>query len=247
MITAVTICSINYLAQAKTLGDSLLKHNPDYRFVIGLVDKMDGRADVSSFSPFEILEVSKIDIENFEEMILKYDIMELNTAVKPFFLNYLFQRDATVDSVVYFDPDIVVFHPFNDMEQKLKSHNIVLTPHFFTPIDDDHLPSENTILNAGVFNLGFIALSRSSETFRFLSWWQARLKDKCFHAVEKGLFVDQIWINLVPVYFDKVCLERHLGYNAAYWNLHERKIKVEDGTYFVNDKYPLIFFSLQRV
>ncbi len=38
---ALTICSINYLAQAKSLGDSLLKHNPEYTYLIGLVDRLD--------------------------------------------------------------------------------------------------------------------------------------------------------------------------------------------------------------
>ena len=40
MTLAFTICSINYLAQAQTLGQSLQKTNPDVEFVIGLVDKL---------------------------------------------------------------------------------------------------------------------------------------------------------------------------------------------------------------
>ena len=40
MILAFTICSVNYLAQARTLGDSLRQTNPDWHFVIGLVDDL---------------------------------------------------------------------------------------------------------------------------------------------------------------------------------------------------------------
>ena len=36
-----TICSNNYLAQAKILQTSFLVHNPDYKFFIGLVDQLD--------------------------------------------------------------------------------------------------------------------------------------------------------------------------------------------------------------
>ena len=39
---AFTICSINYLAQAIALGNSLTSQNADYDFKIGLVDKVDG-------------------------------------------------------------------------------------------------------------------------------------------------------------------------------------------------------------
>ena len=42
-----TLCSINYLAQAKTLGDSVLRHNPGYKFIIGLIDKNHTNVDLS--------------------------------------------------------------------------------------------------------------------------------------------------------------------------------------------------------
>jgi hypothetical protein len=42
-----TLCSNNYLAQAKTLGDSVKKFNPDVLFVIGLVDKLHPEIDYS--------------------------------------------------------------------------------------------------------------------------------------------------------------------------------------------------------
>ena len=40
VITVFTLCAANYLAHAKTLGESLAQHNPDYHFVIGLVDRL---------------------------------------------------------------------------------------------------------------------------------------------------------------------------------------------------------------
>jgi hypothetical protein len=53
---AFTICSINYLAQAKVLADSLKKTNPDYEFVIGLCDKIDDSGvDTSKLEGFNLL------------------------------------------------------------------------------------------------------------------------------------------------------------------------------------------------
>ena len=41
MKIAFTICSLNYFAQALSLGESLSKTNPHYKYVIGLVDRPD--------------------------------------------------------------------------------------------------------------------------------------------------------------------------------------------------------------
>ena len=87
MKIAFTICSNNYLAQAKILCDSLLENNPNYKVVIGLCDELSDSIDYSFFNNIEIINVSKIDIFCFEEIIKKYNIIELNTSIKPSFLN----------------------------------------------------------------------------------------------------------------------------------------------------------------
>ena len=61
MTIAFTICSINYLAQARTLGDSLKATNPDVRFFIGLVDTLQGVAFEDSYAPaYPMIESDKI-------------------------------------------------------------------------------------------------------------------------------------------------------------------------------------------
>ena len=82
MITVFTLCSTNYLAHAKTLGDSLRKTNPNYRFVIGLVDRVPAQLQSSFWQPYELIEVEELGIEGFAEMVQRYDVVELNTAVK---------------------------------------------------------------------------------------------------------------------------------------------------------------------
>ena len=66
MLTVFTICSNNYLAQAKTLGDSLMQHNPHYRFVIFLVDRLSEGVDYSFFAPYELIPVEQIEINGFD-------------------------------------------------------------------------------------------------------------------------------------------------------------------------------------
>jgi len=242
MTIAFTICSINYLAQAKTLGESLLEFNPDYKYVIGLLDKTQGYEKLLDSIPYQMLEVEKIGIENFEEMYNNYEITELNTSVKPFYIDYFLKTYPEVTSVIYLDPDIIVFDAFTELESLLKENTIVITPHFFTPVFDGYGLSEMDILNAGLYNLGFIAVSNNGEARRFVDWWKVRLRKHCRIAFSEGMFVDQLWINFVPLYFEKVFILRHLGYNMAYWNLHERNLSVSDGKYFVNGTFPLVFY-----
>ncbi len=242
-IVAFTICSINYLAQAKTLGDSLLKHNPDFKFYIGLVDKLElAPIEPTKLPDYEIVEVEKIGIEAFDEMYERYNITELNTAVKPFFLEYFYNTISEVDSVIYFDPDIEIFQPLTSLEKSLQNYQIVITPHTLSPYPDGLNPKERDLLNTGIFNLGFIATARGLETIEFLKWWQQKLRYECFIDLANGMFVDQLWINFVPAYWSNVLIDKGIGSNMAYWNLHERKLTGKLDGYTVNEIEPLVFF-----
>ncbi len=132
MITVLTLCSANYLAHAKTLGDSLAEHNPDYHFVIGLVDRLPKEIAQDYLSPHELIPVEDLKIEAFDEMAQKYNIVELNTAVKPFYMERLYRRNPKVDAVIYLDPDIVIYSSLEPLVTKLRSNNIIVTPHSCT-------------------------------------------------------------------------------------------------------------------
>ncbi|MVM41911.1 glycosyl transferase [Spirosoma sp. HMF3257] len=223
MTLAFTICSINYLAQARTLGDSLRQTNPDYQYIIGLVDKLSEASLPPELIPvYPMLEVDKIGIPDFSAMCDRYDITELNTAVKPFFIDYFYQSNPDATAVIYFDPDIIVFQPLHQLNEALKTYSLVLTPHTCSPTPDWERPNEQHHLNTGIFNLGFIGLRNDTTARSFVDWWKNRLVYECRIDLCKGLFVDQHWVNFAPVYYDNVLIDLHLGYNVAYWNLHER-------------------------
>ncbi|WP_276499663.1 glycosyl transferase [Pontibacter litorisediminis] len=175
-------------------------------------------------------------------MLLKYNIFELSNALKPFAAEELL-KDPKIDSVIYFDCDLLIYSSFEAVEKVLQEHEIVITPHFLTPLPlDGLLLDEKAFLNTGVYNGGFFALKKGEETFKFLEWWRSRLQEYCFVDFSAGLFVDQIWLNFVPLYFKNVKVLQNLGYNVAYWNLHEREISSSNGEYFVNSSDKLVFF-----
>jgi hypothetical protein len=239
-ITVFTLCSNNYLAQATVLGRSVKRHNPAATFLIVLVDLKIDEIDYAAI-PFEVLTAESIEPRTVE-LALKYDIIELNTCIKPRVIEYLFS-ERNAERVIYLDPDTKVFAPLSAVEEALDNFNVVLTPHALTPIPlDGKTPTEIAFLRFGVFNLGFIALKKSAETVRLAGWWKERTYAAGQIRPEDGIFVDQLYVNLVPILFADVFTLRHPGYNMAPWNLHERTLDVDGDGYRVNVSQRLVFF-----
>jgi hypothetical protein len=77
-----TIISKNYLPYARVLMKSFSDHHPGVRRIVILADRNVGHFD-SSKEDFEVIEVENLGIRDFTSLAFKYNILELNTAVKP--------------------------------------------------------------------------------------------------------------------------------------------------------------------
>lgn len=227
-----TVLSKNYLAAARTLMLSVKQHHADARLVVLLVDAVDGYFDPAQ-EPFQVILASEIGIPDWAHFSMKYDVLELNTAVKPYWFEYLFDRfDA--QKIIYFDPDVVIYGPLDDLLALLDQHVFVLVPHILKPIEDTFQPDELTFLRVGTFNLGFFAVARRGQWRALLRWWQRRLYHHCTHETERGLFVDQHWMDLALCLFEGGCVWRDPGCDVAYWNFQERPLTLEEHDYTVN-------------
>ncbi|MDQ2719287.1 MAG: glycosyl transferase [Bacteroidota bacterium] len=235
-----TICSNNYLAHAKILGASLKKSDPSTSFFIFLCDKKNKEIDYDQLAD-EVIPINEIEPQ-LPALALKYNIVELNTSVKPRVFEYLL-KERNASKVLFFDPDIKIYNSISFLFDELESCSVILVPHICTPIPmDQKTPSENHFLNFGIYNLGFIGLRNSAKSLRFISWWKDHTYKQGYVDVYKGIFVDQLPINLAPVFFEDVKIMKNRGLNMAPWNLHERYLNNKDGRYFVNGKDELIFY-----
>lgn len=232
-----TIVSRNYFAYARTLGDSLRASNPEAEFNILVVDRKDPAFE-AQHRDWRITWVEDLGIPDFPHVAFKYDILELNTNVKPTFAKRLLDRH---DKVIYLDPDIFVYDSLLPIFDRLDCHPVVLTPHTTTPIDDDKLPSEMEFLNSGIYNLGFAAFNASPDARCLLDWWERRCLQQAYNDQPSGLFVDQKWMDFAPSLCPDVLVLRDKTFNVAYWNLHERQVRLEGGKPFVGEA-PLAFF-----
>lgn len=243
---ACTIVSPNYHKFVRTLCDSYRRHHPDDDFFVLIVADLDASAK-SSFEGHGYTPVlpQELGLPDLRSHAMKFDILELNTNVKPSFLKFLLAQGF--DEILYLDPDIFVYAPLDPVFDALGSSTAVLTPHMTAPVDDGKLPSEQEILYNGTYNLGFIALRRGEETMRLLDWWEARCLSLGFSEGRTGLFVDQKWMNLAPGLFEGVTVLRHPGCNMGAWNLHERTLGVVEDGYRVNAGHRLCFFHFTGV
>lgn len=228
-VIGTTIIARNYRAHARVLESSFLENHPGATFVTLVID---GDADdvESSATPAAILpeELGLSDGE-WEQMAGVYTVMELATAIKPALLRHLVAADLAAGghgTVMYMDPDIKIYSSFSEVFDIAARAGIVLTPHVLHPVPrDGRLPSESDLMQAGIFNLGFMCVGESSR--QFLNWWHERLIIDGVVDFANALFTDQRWVDWVPALWGAEVVRDH-GFNVAYWNLHERELTLTD-------------------
>lgn len=245
MEAACTIASRNYLAQARTFARSFQKYNPGKQVFVLIVDDNSGTMDFSG-EPFEAILAKDLTIPNFLVVAFKFNIIELNTALKPSFMKFLF-RERNVSKLLYFDPDICIYASLAPLFEELDRHPILLTPHVLSPGTAEAILPESAFLKFGVFNVGFIGFRCTEDTLEVLIWWESQCLSFGHFDPWEGVFVDQKWMNLLPCFIEELKIIRLPGCNMAYWNLHERTLSRDAGGWIVNSSSPLFFFHFSNL
>ncbi|QMV73494.1 glycosyltransferase [Comamonas piscis] len=239
-----TICSNNYLPMARVLLQSAGQQHPEADIYLCLADTL---WDDPAFyaGDFQVITAEALGIPDFQEFAFRYGIMEFNTAVKPFMFQHLMALGYA--QMVYLDPDIEVMAPLDHVFALLADGaSLVLTPHLTQPAEREAFPDDVGIMRAGVFNLGFLAVGACPEAERIMAWWGGRLQYQCVNEPERGIFVDQKFMDLVPGFAADARILREPGYNLAYWNLHQRDLQMQGDGWTV-DGTPLRFFHFSGI
>lgn len=233
-----TIVARNYIAQARVLAASFAEHHPEVRFHTLVIDGAEDDRSLTGLGTVLLPHDLPIPRDVLHAMNTIYDVMEFATALKPAMLLHFHHRNALTST--YFDPDIRVYGRLDDIFSAAEKYPLVVTPHTRQPVPrDGRRLNEADIMHAGMYNLGFIATG--PRGLRFLGWWHDRLTTDAVVDLHNALFTDQRWVDWAPSFEDLHVL-RDPGLNAAYWNLHERRItRTPDGTWWAGDR-PLRFF-----
>lgn len=232
-----TVTNLAYLPKALVLADSLFEHD-GVKLNIYIIDRkiaIDFPVSNANFIWIEDVGFSDIYVLAF-----KYDITEFSTSLKPGITLKLLEAYSTV---IFLDPDTCLYNSITPILKDLDAHSIVLTPHYTIPQSNVLPDSDIAMMRFGSFNLGFFAVKKSEQSLHFLNWWNDRCRRFCYFETQFGLSTDQKWVSIAPCFFEDLYVSFNLGYNVAFWNLHERQINRDSsGALFVNNQYPLIFF-----
>ncbi len=246
-VHACTIVARNTLPQVRVLGETFLHHHPDGTLTALVIDDLEDVLDVAT-EPFRVLGLEQLGSDpDLARMAALYQRAEFAAALKPWLLEHLL---GEVESVLYLDPDTLVAGPLDGLSDQAAQWGIVLTPHTTSPLPPDGLlPSEDTLLGVGVFDLGFLGVGRgglgSAEGEpSFLSFWKDHLRRECVVDPAGMRYLDQRVIDLVPALFrhavvsDPTCA-------VSFWNLDRRELTVDPvGSGFLVDGAPLTFVHL---
>jgi GT2 family glycosyltransferase/glycosyltransferase involved in cell wall biosynthesis len=230
-----TVISKAWVAHARALAESLRARQPDARLSVLIVDPLDGCIDPAA-EPFEVLGPQDLAVDDFDAMSVRYGVTELCCALKPSILGHLLDGE---EPVVYLDSDVRMFGPLDGVDEALRTHPFLLTPHLLSPLPDDGSePSELAILLAGSFNLGFAAARATPEVRALLAWWSARLRTGSRLDPSNAMVFDQRWADLMPGMFEAVGLWRDPGANFGYWRAATSRLE-RDGERILVDGHPL--------
>ncbi|HYC36883.1 MAG TPA: hypothetical protein VEC19_10705 [Usitatibacter sp.] len=239
-----TIATPDYLSWALSLFDSVRRHHPRATLLLLAVGRNADDRAVPRLDGVEVIWTRHlVDAASEAALRRRYTMSELCFSLKPRLLRYALEHFG--DRAIYLDSDIYVCNPLTEALLALESASAAITPHLDRAIPmDGKLPSDLTILRAGTFNLGFVAVAADAHARAFLDWWDERVVRWGFVAPEAGYLGDQKWIDLVPSLFPAVAVLRDPGSNLGYWNLHSRRVARKPSGRWLANRAPLAFVHL---
>lgn len=252
----LTICTIRQLPQALALGASInlsTTTGQSEPVLIGLVDDPT-QLPTGFVSPYPLLPIGElIPAEQLAQLSAMYTPTEFAAACKPLFIAEAFRRYPDSTRLIYADPNCQFLSAPTPIWELLAKSTILLTPFITTNpttgLQDKSWPDEKFFQNIGLFCSDFLALRRSVETDRLLTWWDNRVRERAYINFCEGLCLDQLWLMHVPVMFRDVAIVKKPGWHVALWNLSERTIQSQANTWQASgpkgQNEPLVFVNFK--
>jgi hypothetical protein len=237
-----TIATRSHLKYVVALGRALERHHPGSVLYVLAIDF---GIDATLLRPtnVEIIELTDLAVPEIGDMKIYFNAFELCNAIKPFLLFYLLS--GGLERLIYLDTDIFVVGKFTDLIEMLDRAPFVLSPHWLFPdLSEQSVASVAAVADFGVYNGGLWGVRRDEDSLRMLQWLMRFLPRFGFDDPTKGMYVDQKLLPLLAqLYHSRFGCIEDPGYNVAYWNLHERTIRHENGQYYANER-PVVFFHM---
>jgi glycosyltransferase involved in cell wall biosynthesis len=228
------------LAHARVLMKQVERFHPKWARCALLVDAPAGSWDPASES-FRIVDVRSLPLADKQGTLFYYPPSDLDAAVKPWFLAYLFDT-CGFDRAVFIDARSWLAAPLDALVAELDSGApLTAAPHLLRGAGDEKRPSEMDVLRWGVHDAALVGMAIDAPNAReLLQWWSQRTHRHAVRRPEEGLYRDQRWLDLAAGLW-KISTLRDPSYNVAYFNLNERQM-THSGSGFLVHGRPLTLF-----
>jgi hypothetical protein len=197
-----TTCHLGELKSIQKLSQQL----PNQLLWVGIADR---RQPLPKFS--ESIKISFLDdigLENISQLSEKYTVEELKATSKVLFAHHYYQSLTNGDALVYVSNKSYPHYP-QPMVDNLALFDILLFPKTTQPFA---WKDEKQILNSGMYQADCWAIKHSTNGTKFLDWWHHKIIQQGYIKPCEGLNADELWLNHVPILFEKVKVVRDLSF-----------------------------------
>lgn len=243
-----TIITDNYFAWALTLYDSLYEFDHEASLYVAIIDS----ATTDHSHQIKNKNIRIVNLDNLQnsqlgpEITKKYSSQPnvLRWALKPILMSFCLQYS---EKIIFLDADLYFFNSYTFLFDELEQNNILLTPHWRPLTPNNNRQEYEATFKHGIFNAGFVGANKNGKNA--LNFWAESCLHHCENNEKAGFFYDQIYLNLFPVYFDKVHIIKHQGCNVASWNLDvcKRTKNPTSSETLINNKFPIVFIHFTNV
>jgi hypothetical protein len=246
----LTIATLGSLPQARALGRSLARHQPDWSLEVALVAS--DETVVALAEAEESLRLRSVCREldlDLEPLLALHDEEDLSTLLLPSLLQRCAQR--TSEPVLHLPSSVWVLAPLQPIATALSSRGVLLVPRTTVDVPDDGLqPSRSQLERVGRIEETIMGLDGSPDAQAFMSWWGGHVEQTLGSpdARRSGERPeDRPWLarflELAPARFSTAVLDDP-GCNLNMWNLHRRTLQANRDGALVDGRWPLRFLNL---
>lgn len=223
-----TVATVSHLHLAEVMISSFRSHNSGFDVSIIVPDlnsKNQNALEQIVGNDVELLVPEILGFEYTSRMRRYYSALEFCSAMKVVGLRFFLLRG---EDVLFLDPDVLILDSLAEAIMNING-DVLLSPHTFKPYPTDlHAPNDLEIVRSGHINGGVVYVRNTKYAADAIDWLMTKVQRQWFVAPKLGLYADQLWLSIIPYFFHNIAnFITDEGINVAYWNLHERPIRID--------------------
>jgi hypothetical protein len=228
----------NYLPRGLALHESLQQHAPGARlWVLCLSEACYRTLTALNLPNLVARRLSDFEAADPEVAATRptRSMIEYYFTCSAAWMLHVLENERDAEWVTYLDSDLFFYASPEPVYAEMKDAAFGIVPHRFAR----RLSGQRQY---GLYNVGWVSARRCDEGLAALRWWRERCVEWCYDRVEGDRFADQRYLDRLPELFKNTHVIGHLGANLAPWNIEEVRVAWRDGSVWIEDRYPLLFF-----